>query len=152
MELGWNRVVFGLSAFLPCLETGSLKEKMDPAVMRESYNLFEVDNHTYSRVNIMESNDSLNILKVSEADEEKTISDEFSLSFGQQLAILVSFWLLASLVSIFVGIVSARRFFSRSHAFSIALKSCDTFGYGSRSLSGVLLNECKARGHLRHDS
>ena len=74
---------------------------MDPAVIRESYNLFEVDNHTYSRVNIMESNDSLNILKVSEADEEKTISDEFSLSFGQQLAILVSFWLLASFVSIF---------------------------------------------------
>ena len=102
MELGWNRVVFGLSAFLPCLETGSLKEKMDPAVIRESYNLFEVDNHTYSRVNIMESNDSLNILKVSEADEEeKTFGDEFSLSFGQQLAILVSFWLLASFVSIF---------------------------------------------------
>ena len=44
----------------------------------------------------MESNDSLNILKVSEADEEeKTFGDEFSLSFGQQLAILVSFWLLA---------------------------------------------------------
>merc|ERR1712037_4173 len=96
-KLGWNRVVFGLSAFLPCLETGSLKEKMDPAVIRESYDLFDEDNHTNSRVNIMESNDSLNILKVNEAyNEEKTIGDEFSLSFGQQLVILVSFWLLAS--------------------------------------------------------
>ena len=99
MKLGWSQVVFGLLAFLPSLQTGSLKEKMDQTV-RESYDLFEVDNRTYTRVNIMESNDSLNIRKVSEAYEEKTIGEDFSLSFGQQLAILVSFWLLASLLSI----------------------------------------------------
>ena len=100
MKLGWSPVVFGLLAFLPSLQTGSLqKEKIDSAV-RESYDLFEVDNRTYTRVNIMESNDSLNIRRVSEAYEEKTIGDKFSLSFGQQLAILVSFWLLASVISV----------------------------------------------------
>ena len=99
---GWIRVVFGLLTFLPSLKTGSLKKQMDPAVIgvQESYDLFEVENHTYSRANIMDSNDSLNIQRVSEADEEKTINEKFQLSFGQQLAILVSFWLLASLVSV----------------------------------------------------
>ena len=92
MKLGWNQVVFVLLEFVYCLQTGSIKEKMDPAVigLQESYDLFEVDNHTYSRVNIMESNGSLNILKVNEANEEKTIGEKLSLSFGQQLAILVS--------------------------------------------------------------
>merc|ERR1711974_76511 len=99
---GWIQVVFGLSTFLLSLQTGSLKEKMDPAVfgLQESFDLFEVDNHTYSRVNIVESNDSLNFRKVSETYEEKTIGDKFTLSFGQQLAILVSFWLLASIISV----------------------------------------------------
>ena len=57
----------------------------------------------------------------------------------------------SSLDSNFVGMVSMMRSFRRPHAFSIALKSCDAIGYGSRSLSGVLLNEYTARGHLRHD-
>ena len=102
MKSGWNQVVFGLLAFVQCLQTGSIKEKMDPVVigLRETYDLFEVDNHTYSRVNIMESNGSLNIRKVSEEYEEKTIGEKFSLSLGQQLAILVSFWIFASILSI----------------------------------------------------
>ena len=96
-----NQAVFCLLTFLPCLQTGSLN-KMDQAVIQESYDSFEANNLTYSGVNIMKSsNDSLNILKVSQAfEEEKAIEDKFQLSLGQQLAILVSLWLLASLISL----------------------------------------------------
>ena len=99
-----NQAVFCLLTFLPCLQTGSLN-KMDQAIIQESYDLFEANNLTYSRVNIMESsssiNNSLNILKVSQAfEEEREIGDKFQLSLGQKLAILVSLWLLASLISL----------------------------------------------------
>ena len=52
----------------------------------------------------------------------------------------------SSLPSSLVGIVWSRRCFSVNHAFSIALKSWEYFGYGSTSLRVVFFKACKARG------
>ena len=67
----------------------------------ENYQLLEANNETHSRVIVMKNNIN-NSINESKAYEEKAISDEFSLTLGEQLAILVSLWIFASLISILV--------------------------------------------------
>ena len=100
-QQGW--IVFGLLTFVPPLQTGSLKMDQTLIDLRESFDLFQVNNETYRRVTIMESsfnaNDSLNIQNENSTDNDgKVVDEKFSLSLGQQLTILVCLWLLASLL------------------------------------------------------
>ena len=102
-QQGW--IVFGLLTFVPPLQTGSLKMDQTLIGLRESFDLFQVNNETYRRVTIMESsinvNDSLNIQNENSTDNDgKAVDEKFSLSLGQQLTILVCLWLLASLLSL----------------------------------------------------
>ena len=67
----------------------------------ENYQLLEANNETHSRVIVIKNNINISINE-SKAYEEKATSDEFSLTLGEQLAILVSLWIFASLISILV--------------------------------------------------
>ena len=86
-----QKLIFDIFSFSP---PDSKMEGSSQIDFQEDYRMLEANNETHSRVIVMKNN--------IKAYEEKAISDEFSLTLGEQLAILVSLWIFASLISILV--------------------------------------------------
>ena len=93
-----QKLIFDTSSVSP---PHSKMEGSSQIDFQEDFQLLEANNETHRRVIVIKNNIN-NSLNENKAYEEKATSANFSLTLGEQLAILVSLWIFASLVSILV--------------------------------------------------